>query len=370
MKNLKTFFVGASLLTAFGVYADGSVKVELPAGNLPSEAIVTYSKISDVLNARRGQEVESWSDTIAIAGPSFSFAIEAPEWAGYEVDFGEGRKAEFFARPGDMLTMSVTEVAPQGFTYRMTGSEMVEQAAALDELLNPILTEYMVLRNTPGADPAQGEVIIDRYNAAAEGYIRSNPGSIAAPYALVNYDGDNYPELFAMLTGNALQSPFYGAAEKKNERVKVAMEKEKLQKELQSGSVDAPDFTLKNLNGEPVSLSSLRGKFVVIDFWGSWCIWCIKGFPALKEAYADGKGGFEVLGVDCQDTEEKWRAAVAKYELPWLNVYNPQDSGILDKYGVSGFPTKVIVNPEGKIVNITVGEDPAFFDTLNRLMGK
>ena len=48
----------------------------------------------------------------------------------------------------------------------------------------------------------------------------------------------------------------------------------------------APDFTLNDINGKPLALSSLRGKYVVIDFWGSWCGWCIKGIPKMKEYYA------------------------------------------------------------------------------------
>ncbi len=45
---------------------------------------------------------------------------------------------------------------------------------------------------------------------------------------------------------------------------------------------EAPDFTLNDINGKPLTLSSLRGKYVVLDFWGSWCIWCIKGMPKMK----------------------------------------------------------------------------------------
>ena len=48
----------------------------------------------------------------------------------------------------------------------------------------------------------------------------------------------------------------------------------------------APDFTLKDLQGNDLSLSSLRGKYVVLDFWGSWCGWCIKGIPDMKKYYA------------------------------------------------------------------------------------
>ena len=131
----------------------------------------------------------------------------------------------------------------------------------------------------------------------------------------------------------------------------------------------APDFELPNLQGATTKLSSLRGKYVVIDFWGSWCIWCIKGFPELKSYYTKYKDKMEILGVDCHDTEDKWRAAVYEYQLPWPQVYcddaNLRRLGT--KYGVQGFPTKVLVDPNGKIVKTSVGEDPTFYTFLDGL---
>ena len=93
-------------------------------------------------------------------------------------------------------------------------------------------------------------------------------------------------------------------------RAKKQAEMEEKAKKVQASGVEAPDFTLNDINGKPFSLSSLRGKYVVIDFWGSWCIWCIKGMPKMKEYYEKYKGKFEILGVDCNDTEAKWKAAL------------------------------------------------------------
>ena len=138
----------------------------------------------------------------------------------------------------------------------------------------------------------------------------------------------------------------------------------------QAAGVEAPDFTLNDLQGKPLSLKSLRGKYVILDFWGSWCGWCIKGFPEMKEYYNKYKGKFEILGVDCNDTEAKWKEAVKKNELPWLHVYNPRESSVLSDYGVQGFPTKIIVGPDGKIVKTIVGEDPAFYTLLDELFAK
>ena len=134
-----------------------------------------------------------------------------------------------------------------------------------------------------------------------------------------------------------------------------------------SSSDLAPDFTLNDLSGKPLTLSSLRGKYVILDFWGSWCVWCIKGIPQMKEYYQKYAGKFEILGIDCNDTEAKWKAAVEKYEMPWLHVYNPRDSKVLEQYEIQGFPTKIIVGPDGNIVKTIIGEDPAFYTFLDQL---
>lgn len=135
----------------------------------------------------------------------------------------------------------------------------------------------------------------------------------------------------------------------------------------QNQAPEAPDFTLNDIDGKPLTLSSLRGKYVVLDFWGSWCIWCIKGMPKMKEYYTKYAGKMEILGIDCNDSEDKWKAAVAELQLPWLHVYNNGDSQLLEKYGIEGFPTKVVIDPEGRIANVIVGEDPAFYTYLDKL---
>jgi len=135
---------------------------------------------------------------------------------------------------------------------------------------------------------------------------------------------------------------------------------------LAEGSA-APDFTLNDINGKPLSLKSLQGKYVILDFWGSWCIWCIRGVPKMKEYYQKYNGKFEILGIDCGDTDKKWKAAVKEHELPWLHVYNPKGSSLLKDYGIEGFPTKIIVGPDGKIVKTIVGEDPAFYELLDKM---
>jgi len=154
------------------------------------------------------------------------------------------------------------------------------------------------------------------------------------------------------------------------EYAKKRAEAEEKAKKAQASGVEAFDFKLKDIKGNDFQLSSLRGKYVILDFWGSWCIWCIKGMPKMKEYYSKYAGKFEIVGVDCNDTEAKWKAAVEKHQLPWIHVYNTKDSGILEKYAIQGFPTKIVVGPDGKIVKTIVGEDPAFYTLLDELFSK
>ncbi len=132
--------------------------------------------------------------------------------------------------------------------------------------------------------------------------------------------------------------------------------------------VEAPDFTLTDINGNDLTLSSLRGKYVVLDFWGSWCGWCIKGMPRMKEYYAKYGGKMEILGVDCGDAEEKWRQAVAEHELPWKHVRNPQGGTVTATYAIQGFPTKIVIDPNGAIAKVVVGESEDFYTYLDELL--
>ena len=130
----------------------------------------------------------------------------------------------------------------------------------------------------------------------------------------------------------------------------------------------APDFSAMKTDGSVFTLSSLQGKYVVLDFWGSWCKWCIKGIPDMKAAYAKHKGKVEFVGIACRDTEEKWKAATEKYEIPWISVLNPAADNLIKVYEIQGFPTKMVLDPQGKIIKIVLGEDPAIYTYLDEVL--
>ncbi|MBQ4296102.1 MAG: TlpA family protein disulfide reductase [Prevotella sp.] len=215
---------------------------------------------------------------------------------------------------------------------------------------------------------------VDRYHQKLLAYVKAHPKQEAAMMLVHSLeDLDLMKQGYDLLDTSVREGrlkPLYDKWVREAEQALEAEAKEKAAAKKQEAGVEAPLFTLNDLEGKPLALSSLCGKYVVLDFWGSWCVWCIKGFPKMKEYYAKYPGKFEILGVDCNDTQEKWKAAVQKHELPWKHVYCPDDATVLADYGVTGFPTKIIVGPDGKIVKAIVGEDPSFYTLLDELFGK
>jgi thiol-disulfide isomerase/thioredoxin len=133
----------------------------------------------------------------------------------------------------------------------------------------------------------------------------------------------------------------------------------------------APDFTTKStLDGSEFTFNSLRGKYVLIDFWGIWCGPCVAEMPTVKEyanKYADK---LTVLGIDSGDTKEKIKEFITKNNYDWqqvLSVRNSEDDFVL-KFNVAGFPTKFIIDPEGKILGRYLGSGEKAFQKLDELL--
>lgn len=123
----------------------------------------------------------------------------------------------------------------------------------------------------------------------------------------------------------------------------------------------APDFTLKSIDGKSVSLKDLRGKFVLLDFWASWCPPCRAENPNVVAAYNQYKDkNFTILGVSLDKDKDKWQEAITHDKLSWQHVSDLQgwESSVAALYGVQSIPANFLLDPSGKIIAVNLrGED-------------
>lgn len=113
------------------------------------------------------------------------------------------------------------------------------------------------------------------------------------------------------------------------------------------------DFSGEDANGKPVKLSQYagKGKYVVVDFWASWCPYCIKELPDIARFYETGNGRqVEVVGVAVRDKVDDTKAAVEKYGISWPVIYNTQRVPY-DLYGFTGIPHHILIGPDGTIIS-------------------
>ena len=124
----------------------------------------------------------------------------------------------------------------------------------------------------------------------------------------------------------------------------------------QAARVPAPDFTLPDLGGDPVQLSSLRGKTVLLDFWATWCPPCVYQVPELNELWAAHAGADDlvILGIsvdiDGVEVVEPW---VREYGVEYTIVMG--DEALAREFGALGFPSLVAISPDGFIDSIHAG---------------
>lgn len=349
--------------------ANADITVTLPSNCGIDTLQVFHAPILKLANAKSRADRGLVEEKVPVKDNKAVIAIDPAEGGSrYGISFSEKDFIDIYALPGEVISAEVASFSP--FEFSISGSDLIEGMNEVDDISKPF--EKKQEEMMAAGQPTQEEMmaIYNGYIQAVKDYIEENLTSPNAVYAVMNLQGEDFINAFNRLSERAKTSILYPLAEAQYAGVQASLEKERKQQAMASGDVEAPNFTLKDLEGKDVSLSDFRGKWVILDFWGSWCIWCIKGFPELKEAYEKYKDELVIVGIDCNESEADWKAGVAKYELPWVNVYCPQDNSLTAEFGIQGFPTKAIVDPEGKIRNITTGHDPEFFTALSKLIGR
>lgn len=133
---------------------------------------------------------------------------------------------------------------------------------------------------------------------------------------------------------------------------------------IEQGAV-ASDFNAVAMNGSAISLSGFRGKYVLLDFWGSWCGPCRKEHPGLVNLYTEfreaefkGAAGFEIVSIGLESNRTSWADAIQSDSLFWPNhLFEPEmfEGEIPKAYNVRQLPTKFLVDPDGILIAIDLG---------------
>lgn len=141
----------------------------------------------------------------------------------------------------------------------------------------------------------------------------------------------------------------------KNDQILAAIEKDRKAAELRKSLVvgaEFPGIEGKALDGAAVSTAALKGKFVLVDFWATWCPPCRDEIPRVLAAYEKYHAkGFEVLAISLDQNEEDLKKFVAEKKLPWPQIYEGADA-IAEKFGIESIPTTYLLGADGRIVAV------------------
>ncbi len=197
-------------------------------------------------------------------------------------------------------------------------------------------------------------IINDSKSPALAMFVLGSYQSLAADTRF-GVEGYTQEEVNNIITIQAQKFPEHASLVALDNKIKAQPKQQEQTAPASLVNKPAPDFTLPDLNGKPVSLSSFKGKYVLVDFWASWCGPCRQENPAVVSAYQKFKDkNFTILGVslDRPGQKDDWLKAINDDQLTWTHVSDLKfwDSMVVPMYGIDGIPFNVLVDPSGKII--------------------
>lgn len=329
MKNLLTAALAAALLCSCGG-ANYTItgRYELPPGDS------VYLRASD--NTVLAAGIVDADTTVSLKG-----TVTTPEMVFLANRSQTNRPAFFFLEPGNIRIGAYD--SSLGY-YPVTGTPLNDKKTAFEDKMKVIGEKVK-----KGGQPF--EEILAECSALYTQTVDANLDNVFGVYIFNNYEYQeikNDPEKaktrLAQFTPEMQAHPML---ERPQTQIEAAAQV----------AIGQPytDLSLKNTDNETVALSSLvgPGRWVLLDFWATWCQPCMQEVPHLKKAYEAYKGkGFEIYGVSLDKDLTKWRKVVEDKGLNWTNVIIRKGEGLDPTaiYNISSIPSNFLISPEGKIV--------------------
>ncbi len=307
---------------------------------------------------------ESVMDSVAVKNNKYRLTLKLQEPTiarlvahSDELEKGEKNVAFIFLDLSNMKVLqsdSLTKPIVTGSKANDEFRKLFDSFKPLTTQRNELIKEYLRLRgeqNEAGMEAIGKQ--IDALDSTLTGsygtYAEKNPTSPIAVFALQQFAGpeinvEKMEPLFNKLSQSAKNSP-------SGKQLAAAID---IAKKTSIGQV-AMDFTQADTAGVPVKLSQFRGKYVLLDFWASWCGPCRMENPNVAKAYNTFKDkGFTVLGVslDRENARDKWIKAIHDDKLTWTHVSDLKfwNNAVAKAYGIKAIPQNLLLDPEGKIV--------------------
>lgn len=230
------------------------------------------------------------------------------------------------------------------------------------KISNKIVTDTNVIKKMRDTAAALDKKIIE----FKEAFVRNAPQLASAAWQLSDM-------MLRSQVSSATATSLYNAMD--SAMLRDVVYYKEVAKRVQGFSATAigktvPDISTTNtFGGNKFELSLLRGKYVIIDFWGTWCGPCIAGMPKMKEYLEKYSDKMEILGIASEsDKGIKWKKfLVDNPQFQWHHILSSRDEDFILQFTVAGFPTKIIIDPQGKILARYVGEDDAIYKKMDEL---